>query len=288
MRTAICKTDLPLDQDYYDVNFWSFKNIPEPLVYPFCAEESKRVTPRKIDMTIQPFLVIAFLRSGSLCYLFRDRKITMNEGDILLVPPLVQYSFESFSTGGKYHKLVIEFKGVLLNEYLTRLGLNKVIHWSKSDAENFMNTFYNIAAMNQRCRNDEIPEIAAATVRLLHQFSLHVRQKKEIRFSQILTNACKAIENNLDIPVDLKIIQEKLAISHSTLGRLFRSSLGISPREYWIGRKIETAEYLLLHTDFSIKEIAFRLGYSSQFHFSNEFRRLKTISPTQFRKYNVL
>lgn len=288
MKTAICKKKLLPEQDYYDVNFWHFKNVPEPLVYPFCAEESKRTTPRKMSMTIQPFLVISFLRSGSIHYIFQDRKIIMNEGDSLLIPPRVQYCFESFSTGGKYHKLVMEIKGVLLNDYLTRLGLNKVIHWPKTNAEDFINTFYNIAAMNRRSKNEDIPEIAAATVRLLHQFSLHVRQKKEVKFSHILTSACKTIENNLDIPVDLEVILEKLAISRSTLGRLFRSSLGTSPREYWISRKIETAEYLLQHTDFSIKEIAFRLGYSSQFHFSNEFRRFNNISPAKFRKRGLL
>jgi len=39
------------------------------------------------------------------------------------------------------------------------------------------------------------------------------------------------------------------------------------------------ARELLRHTDASVKEIAFQLGYCHQFHFANEFTRLAGMSP---------
>jgi len=105
-------------------------------------------------------------------------------------------------------------------------------------------------------------------------------QKTPVAFAQ------NAVEELLSVPVDLNVLERRLRVSRSTLGRLFRSEAGISPREYWIRRKIHRAKYYLSCTDLSIKEIAYRLGYSSQFHFSGEFRKRLCLSPTEFRKNN--
>ena len=71
-------------------------------------------------------------------------------------------------------------------------------------------------------------------------------------------------------------------------GRLFRDGRGMSPRHYWDLRRNETAEFLLLHSDLSMKEIAFHLGYSSQFHFSRDFSRRHTMPPSQFRRRGLV
>ena len=43
------------------------------------------------------------------------------------------------------------------------------------------------------------------------------------------------------------------------------------------------AEELLMQTTLPVKEIAFRLGYQKPLYFSAEFRRLRGISPGNFR-----
>ena len=46
-------------------------------------------------------------------------------------------------------------------------------------------------------------------------------------------------------------------------------------------------EYLLKNTELSIKEIAYRLGGSSPFHFSNLFRERRGLSPSSFRERSL-
>ena len=50
---------------------------------------------------------------------------------------------------------------------------------------------------------------------------------------------------------------------------------------------VYAAEYLLKNTELSIKEIAYRLGCSSPFHFSNLFRERRGLSPSSFRERSL-
>jgi transcriptional regulator GlxA family with amidase domain len=44
------------------------------------------------------------------------------------------------------------------------------------------------------------------------------------------------------------------------------------------------ARELLLHTSLSVKEIAFRCGFSDEAYFGRRFRLLEQASPTAFRR----
>lgn len=66
--------------------------------------------------------------------------------------------------------------------------------------------------------------------------------------------------------------------------RLFRDSLGTSPHQYVIGRRMEKAKELLIYSDLKIAEICRELGYESQSHFSETFRRAVGAAPSVFRR----
>ena len=69
-----------------------------------------------------------------------------------------------------------------------------------------------------------------------------------------------------------------------TIRRMFRANLGITPARYRRQCRHHAACELLAMTELSIKEIADRLGYSSQFHFSREFRRETGLPPRNWRR----
>jgi AraC-like DNA-binding protein len=77
-------------------------------------------------------------------------------------------------------------------------------------------------------------------------------------------------------------IARRLEVSHPTLRRVFRRSMGLSPSEYRIRRRIERAcALLMLH---SVKEVAARLGYNDAFTFSAQFKSVMKTSPRNFRQ----
>ena len=49
-------------------------------------------------------------------------------------------------------------------------------------------------------------------------------------------------------------------------------------------KKMEQARILLRHSPLSIKEIAERLGFSSQYHLSGYFKSRTGVSPRRFRQ----
>ena len=67
---------------------------------------------------------------------------------------------------------------------------------------------------------------------------------------------------------------------------LVRRSTGMSARDYLNHRRLEFARRLLLRSGRNINEISAELGFSSQFHFSDFFRRMTGCSPLQFRLKN--
>jgi AraC family transcriptional regulator len=73
-------------------------------------------------------------------------------------------------------------------------------------------------------------------------------------------------------------------MSPSRFARVFKSTLGLSPHQYLIARRIEMARHLLERTNFSLAEIALQTGFSSQAHFTQQFHERTKLTPRQFRR----
>jgi AraC-like DNA-binding protein len=75
-----------------------------------------------------------------------------------------------------------------------------------------------------------------------------------------------------------------LHISPSYLNESVKNTTGFTAG-YWIRHEIVLeAKRLLFHTDMSVKEIAFKLGYEDCAYFTRLFTRMSGMSPIQFKK----
>jgi AraC-like DNA-binding protein len=54
--------------------------------------------------------------------------------------------------------------------------------------------------------------------------------------------------------------------------------------KYYIAQKIEKAKELLVYDELSLSEIAYRLGYSSVQHLSNQFKKVTGLTPSHFKQ----
>ncbi len=63
----------------------------------------------------------------------------------------------------------------------------------------------------------------------------------------------------------------------------FKNTVGVRPLDYLARRRIERAQYLLLTSQDSIKEIANAVGFPDPAHFSRIFTKLCQSSPTEYR-----
>ena len=76
-------------------------------------------------------------------------------------------------------------------------------------------------------------------------------------------------------------------MSESNLYAVFKKATGSSPIKYLNQYRLSVACELLQKADYSIKEIAEKVGIPDQFYFSKLFKGKYSISPQQYRKINL-
>lgn len=78
-------------------------------------------------------------------------------------------------------------------------------------------------------------------------------------------------------------IVERLNYDYPYLSTLFSTTSGITLEQYIIKQKIEKVKEYLIYDQLSIKEISFKLGYSSVAHLSAQFKKVTGMTPSAFR-----
>ena len=76
----------------------------------------------------------------------------------------------------------------------------------------------------------------------------------------------------------------KQNLNASYFSQVIKSKTGKSPSQWIAEKTISLAKTLLKHSQQSIKEIAYTLGFAETAHFSNFFKKHTQVSPSQYRK----
>ena len=92
------------------------------------------------------------------------------------------------------------------------------------------------------------------------------------------------INDKYDKNLTVEKIAEHICISRSRLFRAFKDTLNKSPKVYLEETRIREACVLLQMTNFSVSEVADKIGYADPLYFSKVFHRMVGKSPTEFRK----
>lgn len=84
-------------------------------------------------------------------------------------------------------------------------------------------------------------------------------------------------------PITLHEMSRAAGASRQHLLKLCRASGRPTPTEQLYAKRLEAAGDLLLHTGFTIAQIAEQCGFSNQFHFSRKFKQFSGRSPSSWR-----
>jgi len=84
-----------------------------------------------------------------------------------------------------------------------------------------------------------------------------------------------------------ELISSELNKEYSQLSKLFSSTTGITIEQFAILQKIEKVKELLVYDELSLKEIAYRLVYSSSAHLSAQFKKVTGLTPSEFKNLNL-
>lgn len=99
-----------------------------------------------------------------------------------------------------------------------------------------------------------------------------------------LQRATDYLTSHLEQNPSLTEVAAIVGVSMHHFARAFKQSTGVPPHRYLMERRIERAKALLAQTDQPLAEIALRLGFSSQSHFTTIFRQITGTTPKSYRR----
>lgn len=92
------------------------------------------------------------------------------------------------------------------------------------------------------------------------------------------------IHKNISNKLSVKVLADMAHLSPYYFSHTFKKETGFSPTEYVTNVRVNQAKILLIHSNMSISEIGYSVGYSSSASFANVFTNRIGCSPKQFRK----
>ncbi|MFF5339011.1 AraC family transcriptional regulator [Streptomyces sp. NPDC013181] len=85
-------------------------------------------------------------------------------------------------------------------------------------------------------------------------------------------------------PWTVAALAARAGVSRAALARRFTELVGEPPMAYLTGRRLALAADLLRETDATVEAVARKVGYSQAFAFSTAFKRVRGVSPQEYRK----
>ena len=99
-----------------------------------------------------------------------------------------------------------------------------------------------------------------------------------------LRHALEYIEANLSEDVSLADVADASVTSVSSLTRGFKATLGISPHNWLLNRRIALAQRLIYEKNIPLSEVAASCGFADQSHLTRVFMRKVGSSPAAWRR----
>lgn len=96
--------------------------------------------------------------------------------------------------------------------------------------------------------------------------------------------AIRYMRQHINANIRMEDVAAQVGLGYSKFRKVFKDYTGFAPAQYFLRLKMERAKDYLLSTDFSCKEITYRLGFDSASHFNKMFRLHIGQTPLEYRK----
>lgn len=264
-----------------------------------------------IGMHIQEFQEINIVINGQGKHYIEDNCVDADVGDIFIIPPEVRHGYVGEENFDVFHILIhrrfidknsSDFQ--LLESYfelfsaepIMRTKSKNPLHLRLSD-ENFAKVRALLSQMEQypdtSVASDCLARSGLTTVLISmlckaysESGSKSENNKKLHQGDECFLKAISKIHESYKEKLTVTELAKIANLSRSAFVRKFTEICKIPPSEYLTKRRLEAAEYMLLHTALSVGEIAFETGFYDASHLNKTFISHYGTSPNAFRKLN--
>jgi AraC-like DNA-binding protein len=159
------------------------------------------------------------------------------------------------------------------NDYVLFPGINIGI---LDTCENFLTSL-------QKTTYFHLPYLLTRSIDFIYSINSYHTKQLENKY-EIIDEAIELLNQNAFKRINTKELINKLGLGYENFRKIFKASTGISPTQYIINYRINSAKSLLIEDKLSINEIADYLGYNDVFYFSNQFKKYTGYTPNAFKK----
>ena len=268
--------------DKWIEKYWKhFHSEPRPVLYAtFCSIMLWNEF-RYIRRVHQPFLSIEYVMEGELWFRSGKRAFVAEKGDLCLLHRNRNHDYY-FQPGKPTRLMTFVLHGSGLTPLLEQLHLDRTDVFPLADGERLQEIFDRLKPLiHETLQEPRSGEVNSGICFELLQFLANAHQPRPL--PQDLCAIRDFLEETAAEPLLMEEVARCFHLSLPTLNRKFQQTFGMTPYHYRLEQRMKRAEELLMQTTLPVKEIAFRLGYQKPLYFSAEFRRLRGISPGNFR-----
>ncbi|MCP1103369.1 two-component system response regulator YesN [Aequitasia blattaphilus] len=111
-----------------------------------------------------------------------------------------------------------------------------------------------------------------------------LKKEKDSQDKKPIKQAKKFIIENLDQPISLEIVSDKVGFNTAYFSTLFKRETGDTFSEYLTNCRMEKAKEFLRDTSIPIAVICQKVGYNDVKHFTKKFTKYASLKPNEYRK----
>ncbi len=227
---------------------------------------------------------LVYVIAGKGTVICNGKKFFVKAGDIYYLPH--GCSFEQIADkNDPWTKVWINAFGSLIPNLMLLYNLEEFVHFPNTSGYDYFKRILKI------CRDNDLTlEKKEALVSLIfHELiielqALPINDKVSSTSKLNDVQTIKAyLDNNFRDNIKMSDLTALVYKSESQTIRAFKKAYGVTPCNYMMNMRISTAQRLLTETNLSVKEIAFRVGFRDEHHFSHLFKRKTAKSPSEYR-----
>ena len=250
------------------------------------------------DAHYHPYYEFYYLLSGTRKIFINDTIYSVKKGDLIIIPKgeLHRTTYIGEET---HERIVMDFNDAFLEPLISKIGYdafnkcfdNRQLSIPPNRREYVEELFGKILREHNGVDTYSTIILSLYVYELIMfvlrcgEYSDHPCSVAEIG-DDIISDAARYISSNFTHDFSLTQLAAKYNMSPSYFSRKFKLCTGFGYKEYLITIRILEAGKLLLNTDLSITEIAEKCGFDDSNYFGDSFKKVKGISPREYRKAN--
>lgn len=211
----------------------------------------------------------------------------INAGDMFLLFPGERHSYHPRPETG-WKSYWIGFKGRNIDDRIKNgfLSTKKPIYhvgFSNEIVELYKKA-YDVAMEEKAYHQQTLAGIVNLLIGTMYSLEKNIEFDKSEKHVDMINKARLRIRESLESGLTIQEIVRELGVSYSNFRKLFKEYTGLSPAFYQQDLRLQRAKELLSTTDYSVKEIAYRLNFESPDYFSAKFKAKTGKKPSDLRK----